>query len=374
MNTLIPSNKTNTLSRHTPRAHRCFHSAGWVDSHGKHTAVVKDYQGNIRATWKEGDYVVANPEESQRAKSMLYSNVTGYYPYGLPWSNMQASDRYLYSGKDLDRTNGLMLYDFHARLYDPQLGRFLQPDPCSSAYASHSPWLYCLANPIMYTDPSGMYITEYFEQAFRVVERNTKAKINELSTTKNQTTADSDNLSLTARIEQLSKSLSDITDMRNDPEREYRLQEIGIDEQSLTEALARLNEEGDQVIVMYAPDDYEIKIHEIRHGGQIARNEIIISKWGTVPCNYFIDLETDAYRAGFAYNGFISVFEVTSPGMIELLRNSDANASYMRKISNISDITNELMTQITTSPIPISTSSYTNLLRRIKERPKIQSK
>ena len=39
------------------------------------------------------------------------------------------TDRYQYSGKEFDRMNGLDLYDFHARQYDPALGRFTTPDP-----------------------------------------------------------------------------------------------------------------------------------------------------------------------------------------------------------------------------------------------------
>ena len=35
------------------------------------------------------------------------------------------TDRYQYSGKEFDRMNGLDLYDFHARQYDPVLGRYL---------------------------------------------------------------------------------------------------------------------------------------------------------------------------------------------------------------------------------------------------------
>ena len=35
------------------------------------------------------------------------------------------TDRYQYSGKEFDRMNGLDLYDFHTRQYDPVLGRYL---------------------------------------------------------------------------------------------------------------------------------------------------------------------------------------------------------------------------------------------------------
>ena len=57
-------------------------------------------------------------------------DVNVYYPYGTHFSDVFATtDRYQYSGKELDRMNGLDLYDFHARQYDPALGRFTTPDP-----------------------------------------------------------------------------------------------------------------------------------------------------------------------------------------------------------------------------------------------------
>lgn len=257
------------------------------------------------------DYAVTNPDESQRAKYMLYSNVTGYYPYGLPWSNLQATDRYLYSGKDLDRSNGLMLYDFHARLYDPQLGRFLQPDPCSTAYPSQTPWLYCLANPVMCTDPSGMYVTEKYGLVFDKVENDILPVITLL--TRQLEENPEENFATIARIEQLQQSLLDIRQMRRDPEREYRLMDFTEANCNKTIALETLNENDDQVIVMYAHEDYEFKLHEIRHGGQIAREELIIPKGKTTPINYSIDHEVDAYRAGFAFHGHIS-HNILPPG------------------------------------------------------------
>ena len=55
-----------------------------------------------------------------------------------------------FTGKALDPVTGL--YDFHARLYDPALARFLSPDPkaqLTSAYA------YCSNNPLNQIDPTG---------------------------------------------------------------------------------------------------------------------------------------------------------------------------------------------------------------------------
>ena len=63
------------------------------------------------------------------------------------------TDRYQYSGQEFDRMNGLDLYDFHARQYDPVLGRFTTPDPLSEKYYHISPYAYCLNNPIKLIDP-----------------------------------------------------------------------------------------------------------------------------------------------------------------------------------------------------------------------------
>ena len=43
-----------------------------------------------------------------------------------------------------------------ARVYDPQIGRFLSVDPLLVAFPSHSPYSYSFNNPISYTDPSGL--------------------------------------------------------------------------------------------------------------------------------------------------------------------------------------------------------------------------
>ncbi len=88
--------------------------------------------------------------------SYTQQNLTAYSPYGLPLSDWQGEERYLYGGKELDRTDGLLLYDFHARQYDPQLGRFTTQDPMQGQSLSLSSYLYCSANPICRLDPSGM--------------------------------------------------------------------------------------------------------------------------------------------------------------------------------------------------------------------------
>lgn len=64
---------------------------------------------------------------------------------------------YRYGGKELLTSEGLNLYRFGARMYDPALLRFITPDPLRHETPRLSSYLYCAANPVMYVDPSGLY-------------------------------------------------------------------------------------------------------------------------------------------------------------------------------------------------------------------------
>jgi len=66
-------------------------------------------------------------------------------PWGLELTGLgfQAGglneNRYFYQGKEMMDDHNLNLYDFHARGYDPVIGRTLQLDPHADKYPSMSP-------------------------------------------------------------------------------------------------------------------------------------------------------------------------------------------------------------------------------------------
>jgi RHS repeat-associated protein len=60
--------------------------------------------------------------------------------------------------------NGLNTFDFHARMYDPQIGRSFQPDPHADSYAAKSPFSFLANNPINFTDPTGMDEVEWDDE------------------------------------------------------------------------------------------------------------------------------------------------------------------------------------------------------------------
>ena len=109
---------------------------------------LKDHQGNIR--------VVMN-------QNGMKEGLNHYYPFGSLFGESYDSQQYKYGGKELDEVHGLNWYDFEARYYDSAIGRFHMMDPLCEKYYSVSPYAYCGNNPIRYIDPTGMWISPYYD-------------------------------------------------------------------------------------------------------------------------------------------------------------------------------------------------------------------
>jgi len=108
---------------------------------------ISDHQGNIRVTFKknnEGDYTILRENH--------------YYPFGLEMGIISGGifNDYMYNGKELENDFDLYWYDYGARFYDPELGRWHSIDPLAEKYDSYSPYHFSGNNPILFIDDNGM--------------------------------------------------------------------------------------------------------------------------------------------------------------------------------------------------------------------------
>ncbi|MEM9981041.1 MAG: RHS repeat-associated core domain-containing protein, partial [Bacteroidota bacterium] len=97
--------------------------------------------------------------------SALIVQENHYYAFGGPLTGLgkTGTHRFLYQGKELQTHFDLQWYDFHARQYDWQLGRWWRSDP-QDQFAS--PYLAMANNPMMMVDPDGELVGAVAAVAF----------------------------------------------------------------------------------------------------------------------------------------------------------------------------------------------------------------
>ncbi|WP_241286530.1 DUF6443 domain-containing protein [Chryseobacterium arthrosphaerae] len=124
-------------------------SEGYYDfEKGKYVYNYTDHLGNIRLSYtkKTGnsgiDIIDENNYYPLGYKYHGYNNVSDYSSY-----------RYEYNGKEYQ--NYAAAYDYGARFYMPDLGRWGVVDPLAEKMRRHSPYNYAFNNPINFIDPDG---------------------------------------------------------------------------------------------------------------------------------------------------------------------------------------------------------------------------
>ncbi|WP_080778888.1 DUF6443 domain-containing protein [Chryseobacterium phocaeense] len=119
-----------------------------------------DHLGNVRLSYN------LNKETSH----LNITEENNYYPFGLKhegYNNLTGGlvpYQYKYNGKELQETG---MYDYGARMYMPDLGRWSVVDPLAEKMTRHSPYNYAFNNPIRFIDPDGRMAIENDDE-FRV--------------------------------------------------------------------------------------------------------------------------------------------------------------------------------------------------------------
>ncbi|MEJ8606434.1 RHS repeat-associated core domain-containing protein [Riemerella anatipestifer] len=115
--------------------------------HKRYVYHYTDHLGNVRLSY----YRSSNG-------NLTIDKESNYYPFGLEHTGYNGllgnqSYNYKYNGKELQTEIGM--YDYGARFYMPDLGRWGVVDPLAEKMRRHSPYNYVFNNPIMYIDPDG---------------------------------------------------------------------------------------------------------------------------------------------------------------------------------------------------------------------------
>jgi RHS repeat-associated protein len=83
------------------------------------------------------------------------------YPYFYTATGSKAGNvktRFLFTGREW--LPDLRIYDYRARLYQPELGRFLQPDPKEFGAGDYNLYRYCHNDPVNRIDPEGLQVVD----------------------------------------------------------------------------------------------------------------------------------------------------------------------------------------------------------------------
>lgn len=106
-----------------------------------------DHLGNIRLSYFNNGSGAEVLEENN------------YYPFGMKHEGYNtsfsfgSSYQYKYNGKELQTESGM--YDYGARFYMADIGRWGVVDPLAEKMRRHSPYNYAYNNPIRFIDPDG---------------------------------------------------------------------------------------------------------------------------------------------------------------------------------------------------------------------------
>jgi RHS repeat-associated protein len=92
--------------------------------------------------------VIEQYEYDAFGKPYFYNAIGVALPYSSSYGN-----RFLFTGREWLRD--LKLYDYRARMYQPELGRFLQPDPKQFEAGDYNLYRFCHNDPVNKSDPTG---------------------------------------------------------------------------------------------------------------------------------------------------------------------------------------------------------------------------
>ncbi|WP_157676798.1 DUF6443 domain-containing protein [Chryseobacterium sp. T16E-39] len=152
-----PVNNKNVLSSKNPELQFFPTAEGFYDyTKDQYIYQYKDHLGNVRISFARNS-----------AGALEITDSNDYYPFGMnhlktgnSFFSPSAYMNYKYNGKELQETG---MYDYGARMYMADIGRWGVVDLLAEKYQPFSGYNYVLGNPISNVDPDGMEVKHDFQ-------------------------------------------------------------------------------------------------------------------------------------------------------------------------------------------------------------------
>ena len=208
----------------------------------------------------------------------------------------------------------------NARLYDPAVGRFLSPDPLVQApdnTQNYNRYSYCLNNPLRWTDETGLYFSANDQKRFENIRKWLTAEYNRLQNLYTNEKDPNDKQSWDDRAAEVLQSIHDINDMEMHKLYEFR---FGTQQDRADHHISENYAITTSFVIwsysIFTDETHGSLVHELRHGGQIARGEYNFNYNDTRDLehnDYFADArfgiehEVSAYKAQWGIEGKIKV-------------------------------------------------------------------
>jgi RHS repeat-associated protein len=257
-----------------------------------------------------------------------------YYPFGLSMAGISdkaiktqyAQNKYRYSGKELQNQEfangtGLEEYDFGARNFDPQIGRFDQVDPKAQKYLEQSTYDFVGNNPILRFDANGMEWDDKSKKEIDKLNKEIDGKIKDINKeidgvsksakdANGNATYNADEQAkvdgLNSRVDDLNAAKHEIKAMGDDPDHIFSLKgKSGIKDGGISADPKDLK----KVTITYGKRDVANELHEIKHGFQLTEKYMTLNANGTAtPAIRGTGalLEVDAYQRELSYTGSLN--------------------------------------------------------------------
>jgi RHS repeat-associated protein len=238
----------------------------------------RDHLGNARVSYAKNS-----------SGALEITDTNNYYAFGMNHiggmkSMLGAYQNYKYNGKELQETG---MYDYGARFYMPDIGRWSVVDPLSEKYSSTSPYNYCINNPIMFIDPTGMTI----EDPDGLVKKQ-KEMLKDTNSTIQQFIKDGGmNAELGNKLISINdRILGEISSLEKS-DQVYNVSDVGTGDSGMS------YDASSNKVIVKSENDYGLLGHELKHAYQFEKGETSIAadnrSYGSL---YDIGDETEAYN------------------------------------------------------------------------------